>query len=91
MLLQLFMKGPYTHGIFRKSANARQVRELREQLDTNPDGVDWDQVPILTVSALLKDFLRSLPDCLLGSNLFHDWLAVSQVSNVKDKIPHIQG
>lgn len=34
MLAQLFLKGPYTVGIFRKSANARMVREIRVKLDS---------------------------------------------------------
>ena len=33
MLLQLYRKGPYTVGIFRKSANARVVKEIKEKLD----------------------------------------------------------
>ena len=32
--MQLFMKGPFTVGIFRKSANARVVKEMREKLDS---------------------------------------------------------
>ena len=34
ILVQLFMKGPFTVGIFRKSANARVVKEMREKLDS---------------------------------------------------------
>ena len=34
MLIQLFRKGPYTVGIFRKSANARVVKEIKEKLDS---------------------------------------------------------
>lgn len=34
ILIQLFLKGPFTVGIFRKSANARVVKEMREKLDS---------------------------------------------------------
>ena len=89
MLSQLFLKGPFTHGIFRKSANARQVRELHDRLDSEPD-VELDDVPIFTVAALFKDFLRSLPDCLLGSHLYSDWLRVAHCPSDRDKILHMQ-
>nr|XP_045624946.1 uncharacterized protein LOC123774593 isoform X2 [Procambarus clarkii] len=88
MLLQLFMKGPFTVGIFRKSANARLVRELREKLDTSDaDGaIDLDNVHITAVAALLKDFLRSMPDCLLVADLYEEWLELSQIDGIRERI-----
>lgn len=69
MLQQVFIKGPFTQGIFRKSANARLVRELREQLDSGQE-LALEHIPVLAVAALLKEFLRSLPDPLLGAALY---------------------
>ncbi len=54
MLHQLFINGPYTAGIFRKSANARVCRELREKLDSAEDEVSMEDVPVLVLSATLK-------------------------------------
>ncbi|QQP31407.1 Uncharacterized protein FKW44_025006, partial [Caligus rogercresseyi] len=53
-----------TVGIFRRSPNARAMRELREKIDQN-EKIDFEECSYLFVAALLKDFLRSLPDCLL--------------------------
>ncbi|KAK3893459.1 hypothetical protein Pcinc_002722 [Petrolisthes cinctipes] len=88
MLSQLFMKGPFTVGIFRKSANARLVRELREKLDLSETegAVDMESVHITAVAALLKDFLRSMPDCLLLADLYEEWLEVSQIGGMRDRI-----
>ncbi|KAK7072526.1 hypothetical protein SK128_025210 [Halocaridina rubra] len=88
MLSQLFLKGPFTVGIFRKSANARLVREFREKLDGGEvDGaVDFDSVHITVAAALLKDFLRSMPDCLLISDLYEEWLELTHLSGHRERI-----
>ncbi|KAG8197824.1 hypothetical protein JTE90_020102 [Oedothorax gibbosus] len=73
MLSQLFLQGPYTVGIFRKSANARACRELKEKLEADPE-CDISNVSIIVLSSVFKEFLRSLPDCLLQSDLYKHWL-----------------
>ncbi|KAL1123299.1 hypothetical protein AAG570_002385 [Ranatra chinensis] len=85
MLQQVFTKGPFTQGIFRKSANARLVRELREKLDSG-EAVSLDHVPVLVTAALLKEFLRSLPDPLLSSALYPQWRAALDTPNVHQRI-----
>ncbi|XP_032669575.1 uncharacterized protein LOC116843329 isoform X1 [Odontomachus brunneus] len=94
MLQQLFAKGPFTQGIFRKSANVRIVRELRDQLESTGDPNCLENAPIIAVAALLKDFLRSLPDPLLTSHLFPLWMEsletqhpVQTMKNILDKLP----
>ncbi len=61
-------------GIFRRSPNARVTKDLRERLDNGDhlDGgtghktcTDFSECSVFVTAALLKDFLRSLPDCLL--------------------------
>ncbi|XP_068200560.1 LOW QUALITY PROTEIN: uncharacterized protein [Palaemon carinicauda] len=88
MLTQLFLKGPFTVGIFRKSANARLVRELREKLDSGDveGAVDLDNVQITVVAALLKEFLRSMPDCLLVSDLYEEWLELTHIAGFRERI-----
>ncbi|XP_069987275.1 uncharacterized protein [Penaeus vannamei] len=88
MLSQLFLKGPFTVGIFRKSANARLVRELREKLDSGEadSAIELDTVHITAVAALLKDFLRSMPDCLLVADLYEEWLELAHIGNLRERI-----
>ncbi|CAL7947773.1 unnamed protein product [Xylocopa violacea] len=94
MLQQLFAKGPFTQGIFRKSANVRIVRELRDQIESTGDPSCLEDAPIIAVAALLKDFLRSLPDPLLTSHLFPLWMEsldtpnpVQTIKNILDRLP----
>ena len=85
MFQQVFQKGPFTQGIFRKSANARLVRELRDKLDSGED-VQLDVVPVLVTAALLKEFLRSLPEPLLGSTLYPLWLEALNCGNQSERL-----
>ncbi|KAE9536609.1 hypothetical protein AGLY_007011 [Aphis glycines] len=89
MLHQIFSKGPFTQGIFRKSANARLVRELREKMDVCED-VCLENVPVLVTAALFKDMLRSLPDPLLCTNLFPKWRSALDCSNLPTKLFRIK-
>ncbi|KAJ9577110.1 hypothetical protein L9F63_006318, partial [Diploptera punctata] len=85
MLQQIFLKGPFTQGIFRKSANARTVRELRERLDSGSE-IAMDHISVLAVAALLKEFLRSLPDPLLGSSLYSLYMEALECRDEHEKL-----
>ena len=64
MISRLYHDGPEAQGLFRKSANARVCRQVREHLDDGED-VDFAELPILAVGAILKEFLRALPDSVM--------------------------
>lgn len=53
LLVQLFKESPYTGGIFRKSANARHVKELKTKLDVGLD-VSLDDVNVHVIGATFK-------------------------------------
>ncbi|XP_049875782.1 uncharacterized protein LOC126373625 isoform X2 [Pectinophora gossypiella] len=71
---------PVTHGVFRRSANAKALRLLRDKLDTlGPwaEGcAELDRAPVLLLAALVKEFFRALPQPLLASELYPAWLQV---------------
>ncbi|CAH1405678.1 unnamed protein product, partial [Nezara viridula] len=90
MLHQVATKGPFTVGMFRKSANVRIVRELRSKLDAGQP-VAMDSVPVLAVGALLKEFLRSLPDPLLTTALYPKWRAAVETPNLHQRLIRIKG
>lgn len=75
MLQKLYAKGLSTKGIFRQGANMTKVKELKKQIDSTGDTSCLADATIINVGALLKDFLRSLPDPLLTSHLFPLWEA----------------
>lgn len=89
MLQQVFIKGPFTQGIFRKSANARLVRELREQLDSGQE-LAMEHIPVLAVAALLKEFLRSLPDSLLGAALYPLYMEALECREEQEKLIRVK-
>ena len=66
-------------GVFRKNGNIRRLKELAEALDkqSNPPSLD-DENPV-QLAALLKKFLRELPDPLLTSKLQRLWIASQRI------------
>ena len=62
-------------GIFRKNGNIRRLRDLVEALDRDPDSVNLADDNPVQIAALLKKFLRDLPDPLLTFRLQPLWVA----------------
>ena len=76
MLVQLRDNGPSTVGIFRRGPNVRAMRDLRDKLDEG-ESVDWTEISVFVTAALVKDLLRSLPDCLLLCDNYTVWTEAS--------------
>ena len=64
-------------GVFRKNGNIRGLRDLTEKIDAKEGDVDLSKESPVQVAALLKKFLRELPDPLLTYKL-HDLFTTSQ-------------
>ncbi|KZT27852.1 RhoGAP-domain-containing protein [Neolentinus lepideus HHB14362 ss-1] len=62
-------------GIFRKNGNIRRLKELTEAIDRDPSSVDLTQDNPVQLAALLKKFLRDLPDPLLTFKLHRLFIA----------------
>ncbi|XP_057707628.1 rho GTPase-activating protein 20 isoform X2 [Corythoichthys intestinalis] len=90
MLVFLYVEGPYTRGVFRRSAGAKACRELRERLDAGRDDGEITHQSVFVVAAVLKDFLRSLPGSLLCSELYDQWTAAMENEGSSDVIGEIQ-
>lgn len=71
-------------GVFRKNGNIRRLRELAEQIDiTGCEGVDFSKETPVQVAALLKKFLRELPDPIMTHKLHRLWItAASKFGNI---------
>lgn len=62
-------------GIFRKNGNIRRLNELTEQIDRDPSSVDLTQDNPVQLAALLKKFLKSLPEPLMTYKLYRLFMA----------------
>uniref|UniRef100_A0A8C2K2T2 Myosin IXb n=1 Tax=Cyprinus carpio TaxID=7962 RepID=A0A8C2K2T2_CYPCA len=74
MLVHVEMNGLYTEGIYRKSGSACRAKELHHLLEKNPQAVSFDNYPIHTITGLVKQWLRELPDPLMTHSLYNDFL-----------------
>ena len=89
--LGIFRRGPNVRAM-------REVREQLDEFDPSAapvDGesgvdignsckqVDWSTISVFVTAALLKDFLRSLPDCLLQSDNYNSWIQANNNSDIK--------
>ncbi|CAE7227389.1 unnamed protein product [Rhizoctonia solani] len=67
-------------GIFRKNGNIRRMNAVIEAIDRDATTVDFAQENPVQLAALLKKFLREMPEPLLTYRLYKVWLAVQSVN-----------
>jgi len=67
-------------GVFRKNGNIKKLGELVEKIDKEGN-VDLSTNNVVQVAALLKRYLRELPDPLLTHKLYRLWLAAAKISD----------
>ncbi|XP_041462290.1 rho GTPase-activating protein 20-like isoform X2 [Lytechinus variegatus] len=89
LLTTLYHQAPFMTGIFRKSANARVCRELREALDAG-EQCSLDDVSVHVAASVLKDFLRSLPDSLLVCSQCEEWISTIDIADKEEKLQAIK-
>ncbi|KAM8946239.1 T-cell activation Rho GTPase-activating protein [Pelodytes ibericus] len=82
-------QGPSTEGIFRKAANEKARKELKEELNYGrPLDLKVKSVHLLAV--VFKDFLRGIPHQLLSSDLYDEWMAALEKPSMKEKIEEMK-
>ncbi|KAK4128392.1 hypothetical protein N657DRAFT_562570 [Parathielavia appendiculata] len=67
-------------GVFRKNGNIKKLGELVEKLDREEE-VDFSATHVVQVAALLKRYLRELPDPLMTHKLYRLWLAAAKIQD----------
>ncbi|ETW79001.1 hypothetical protein HETIRDRAFT_323512, partial [Heterobasidion irregulare TC 32-1] len=72
-------------GIFRKNGNIRRLKDLTETIDRDPSSVDLSQDNAVQLAALLKKFLRDLPDPLMTFKLHRLLIASQALPNEADR------
>ncbi|XP_061579081.1 rho GTPase-activating protein 20 [Cololabis saira] len=90
MLAFLYLEGPYTRGIFRRSAGAKACRELRDRLDSGTEDPEIKRQSVFVIAAVLKDFLRNIPGGILCVDLYHQWVDVLEGEGEEERLSSIQ-
>ncbi|XP_029463414.1 rho GTPase-activating protein 20-like [Rhinatrema bivittatum] len=85
MLLLLYQEGPATKGIFRRSANAKICKELKEKLNSG-DEVQMSGESVFVAAAVITDFLRNIPDSVLSSELYSLWMEATEMEQNDYKV-----
>ncbi|XP_061091500.1 rho GTPase-activating protein 36 isoform X2 [Conger conger] len=81
--------GLQTVGIFRVGSSKKRVRQLREEFDQGNDVFLDDEQSVHDVAALLKEFLRDMPDPLLPRELYSAFLHANSVRG-EDQLTYLQ-
>ncbi|OLL26519.1 Rho-type GTPase-activating protein 1 [Neolecta irregularis DAH-3] len=67
-------------GVFRKNGNIRRLKKLSETLDKGSQ-INLNEESPVQLAALLKKFLRDLPDPLLTSKLFQLFVTTQRIDD----------
>ncbi|XP_059353222.1 unconventional myosin-IXb-like isoform X2 [Daphnia carinata] len=86
--------GLYTEGLYRKSGVSSRVQQLKKLLEeesvASKEGavalVDLQEQPIHVLTAVLKSFLRELPQPLLTYERYDDFLRAADIVDAKERI-----
>ncbi len=57
-------------GIYRKNGNIKQLKLLSDEIDKNPDEINLKGNSAIQLAALMKKFLRELPNPVLTFKLY---------------------
>ncbi|CAN6674486.1 hypothetical protein TRVA0_054S00848 [Trichomonascus vanleenenianus] len=73
-------------GVFRKNGNIRRLKEFSEKIDKQPDkgGILSEENPV-QLAALLKKFLRELPEPLMTSKLQKLWISAQNIQDFETR------
>ncbi|XP_056318152.1 unconventional myosin-IXAa isoform X6 [Danio aesculapii] len=80
------MHGLYTEGIYRKSGSANKIKELKQGLDTDVNGVNLDDYNINVIASVFKQWLRDLPNPLMTFELYEEFLRAMGLQDKKEVI-----
>nr|XP_051682880.1 rho GTPase-activating protein 20-like [Oryctolagus cuniculus] len=89
MLMLLYKEGPTTPGIFRRSANAKTCKEIKEKLNSGAP-VSMAGESVFVSASVLTEFLRNIPDSVLSSGMHSQWMTAMQGRTKQQKVHSLQ-
>lgn len=71
-------------GIFRKNGNIKKLQDLVDKINEGGcDVVNFMEQPVVQLAALLKRYLRDLPDPLMTHKLYRLWISAAKISDAE--------
>ncbi|XP_029002610.1 unconventional myosin-IXb isoform X2 [Betta splendens] len=89
MLEHVEIHGLYVEGIYRKSGSSNRMKELYQRLEADPHRVCLEDYPIHTVTGLVKQWLRELPDPLMTFTRYNDFLHAVELPEKQEQLQAI--
>lgn len=69
-------------GVFRKNGNIKKQQELVDRINAEGcDCVNFMEQPVVQLAALLKRYLRDLPDPLMTHKLYRLWTSAARIQD----------
>lgn len=85
------IRGMDCEGIYRKSGGSSQVKMLQEGFDKNEDyDISDSTIDIASVTSVLKQYFRKLPNPLLTFEIYDRVLECIQIEGTEDRINHLR-
>ncbi|POR38884.1 Rho-type GTPase-activating protein 1 [Tolypocladium paradoxum] len=73
-------------GVFRKNGNIKKQQELVDKINAEGcDIVNFMEQPVVQLAALLKRYLRDLPDPLMTHKLYGLWVGAAKISDAETR------
>ncbi|KAG5296630.1 rho-GTPase-activating protein [Histoplasma ohiense] len=72
-------------GVFRKNGNIKRLKETSDIVDTKYEQADFNKENPVQIAALLKKFLREMPDPLLTFKLHRLFLVSQKISDPENQ------
>ncbi|XP_063414652.1 rho GTPase-activating protein 7-like isoform X2 [Mytilus trossulus] len=77
-------------GIFRKAGVRSRIQKLKNEVEANPDTIDFDDLQAYDVADLLKQYFRELPECLMTNKLSEIFLNIFISLPVESRLEALQ-
>ncbi|XP_049939192.1 unconventional myosin-IXa-like [Schistocerca serialis cubense] len=87
LITTIEMHGLYTEGIYRKSGVSSKVKELKARIeDEHLDDINFGSYHVHVLAAVLKSFLREMPEPLLTFDSYEDFLRAGSLTDPHDRV-----
>ncbi|XP_066140696.1 unconventional myosin-IXb-like isoform X2 [Euwallacea fornicatus] len=86
LIYTIEVKGLYTEGIYRKSGVKSKITELKNQMDENPDSVEFEKYQVHVLASVLKGFFREMAEPLLTFEYYENFITAANLDNDNDRI-----